>query len=119
MKKLTVPVLNVGRIVTDCNCIPFTFLPVCSTAITQSILWSCVTGVMSERTVSDKTCENRCKVSIRYDIIVHCKSGRKSLKDMIVKSFDELIPRFGVKYESEEEFVTIVASSNPGNTDYS
>jgi hypothetical protein len=84
-KKLTALVLNVGKIVTDCNCIPFTFLQMCSTAIIQSILCYCVPQVMSKRIVSDKTWENRCKVSIRYDIIVPCKSGRKSIKAMISK----------------------------------
>ena len=74
-----------GKIVTDCNCIPFTFRLMCSTAIIQSILWYCVPRVMSKRIVSDKTWENHCKVSIRYDIIVPCKSGQKSIKDMISK----------------------------------
>jgi hypothetical protein len=85
VKKLTALVLNVGKIVTDCNCIPFTFRLMCSTAIIQSILWYCVPRVMSKRIVGDKTWENHCKVSIRYDIIVPCKSGRKSIKDMISK----------------------------------
>jgi len=39
--------------------------------------------------------KNRCKVSIKYDIIAACKSRQKSVKICLAKSFDELAPRQG------------------------
>ena len=39
--------------------------------------------------------QNRCKVSIRYDIIAACKKQHKAVKIYLAKSIDELAPLRG------------------------
>src|SRR6266566_4157954 len=60
--------------------------------------------------------EKRCNGSMEYDIILSCKSGRPYIRDMMDNMYLKTYSPRGVKYESEKECVTTVASSNPHNT---